>query len=94
MLAHLGYPQYFANILGAWQLAAAAALIAPGLPLVKEWAYAGVLFCSWFLRPSHSRLPSRTPATQISIWAWIVPVIILGLMLAVARFTLPETPKF
>lgn len=44
MLAHLGYPQYFANILGPWQLACAAALIAPRFALVKEWAYAGAFF--------------------------------------------------
>jgi DoxX-like family len=43
-LAHLGYPQYFANILGPWQLACAATLIAPRFPLVKEWAYAGAFF--------------------------------------------------
>jgi DoxX-like family len=44
MLTHLGYPQYFVNILGPWQLACAAALIAPRFPLVKEWAYAGAFF--------------------------------------------------
>jgi hypothetical protein len=44
MLAHLGYPHYFMYIVGGWQLAGAAALIAPGVPLIKEWAYAGVLF--------------------------------------------------
>jgi hypothetical protein len=43
-LAHLGYPQYFANILGPWQLACAVALIAPRFLLVKEWAYAGAFF--------------------------------------------------
>jgi hypothetical protein len=44
MLAHLDYPQYFMHIVGGWQLAGAAALIAPGFPLVKEWAYAGAFF--------------------------------------------------
>jgi hypothetical protein len=44
MLAHLGYPQYFMNIMGAWQLACAATLIAPRFPLIKEWAYAGAFF--------------------------------------------------
>jgi hypothetical protein len=44
MLAHLGYPQYFQYILNPWQLACAAALIAPRLPRVKEWAYAGAFF--------------------------------------------------
>ncbi|GAA1538169.1 hypothetical protein GCM10009678_20620 [Actinomadura kijaniata] len=42
-LRHLGYPDYFAGILGFWHAAAAAAIIAPGLPLIKEWAYAGVV---------------------------------------------------
>lgn len=44
MLAHLGYPPYFSWILGPWQLACAATLLAPGLPRVKEWAYAGAFF--------------------------------------------------
>jgi hypothetical protein len=43
-LAHLGYPQYFRFVLGPWQLACAAALLAPRFPRVKEWAYAGVFF--------------------------------------------------
>jgi hypothetical protein len=44
MLAHLGYPPYFMYILGPWQLACAAALLAPRLPRAKEWAYAGAFF--------------------------------------------------
>lgn len=44
MLAHLGYPQYFKYILNPWQLACAAALVAPRLPRIKEWAYAGAFF--------------------------------------------------
>ena len=44
MLAHLGYPQYFKYILGPWQLACAAALLAPRLPRVKEWVCAGAFF--------------------------------------------------
>lgn len=40
----LGYPAYFVALLGAWKLAAGLALAAPGLPLVKEWAYAGIAF--------------------------------------------------
>jgi hypothetical protein len=44
MLAHLGYPPYFKYILGPWQFACAAALLAPRLPRVKEWAYIGAFF--------------------------------------------------
>ncbi|WP_232667635.1 DoxX family protein [Pseudonocardia sp. TRM90224] len=43
-LQHLGYPLFFAYILGVAQAAAAAAIIAPGLPVLKEWAYAGCFF--------------------------------------------------
>jgi DoxX-like family len=44
VLAHLGYPVYLLNILGVWKLLGAMALLAPGLPRLKEWAYAGTLF--------------------------------------------------
>src|SRR5262249_31472435 len=41
---HLGYPPYFAYILGVWHIGAAAAIIAPSFPRLKEWAYAGCFF--------------------------------------------------
>ena len=40
-LAHLGYPPYFANLLGIGKLAGVIVLLAPGLGKFKEWAYAG-----------------------------------------------------
>jgi uncharacterized membrane protein YphA (DoxX/SURF4 family) len=43
-MTHLGYPAYFVTLLGVWKLLGALALVAPGLPRLKEWAYAGVLF--------------------------------------------------
>jgi len=43
-LAHLGYPAYFATILGTWKLLGAIAIVTPGFPRVKEWAYAGFFF--------------------------------------------------
>lgn len=44
IMQHLGYPAYFAYILGACKLPAAAALLVPGWPRLKEWAYAGTFF--------------------------------------------------
>ena len=41
---HLGYPAYFASLLGAWKLLGAIVLTVPGLPRLKEWAYAGFVF--------------------------------------------------
>ena len=43
-LHHLGYPDYFATISGAWKILGALAVVAPGLPRLKEWAYAGFFF--------------------------------------------------
>jgi hypothetical protein len=43
-LQHLGYPAYFALILGFWKLAGAVAITVPGLSRLKEWAYAGFFF--------------------------------------------------
>ena len=40
----LGYPEYFLVILGVWKILGAATLLAPRLPRVKEWAYAGAMF--------------------------------------------------
>jgi uncharacterized membrane protein YphA (DoxX/SURF4 family) len=41
---HLGYPLYFASLLSAWKLLGAIAITVPGLPRLKEWAYAGFMF--------------------------------------------------
>ena len=43
-LLQLGYPAHLAPFLGAAKLLAVAALLAPGLPRLKEWAYAGLSF--------------------------------------------------
>ncbi|HWA71568.1 MAG TPA: DoxX family protein [Polyangiaceae bacterium] len=43
-MTHLGYPPYFVSILGFWKLLGALALLAPRLPRLKEWAYAGAFF--------------------------------------------------
>lgn len=43
-MARLGYPPYFSSILGTWKLAGALSVVAPRLPRIKEWAYAGMVF--------------------------------------------------
>jgi hypothetical protein len=44
LVTHLGYPSYFLVLLGTWKLLGALALLVPGRPLLKEWAYAGAFF--------------------------------------------------
>ncbi|MEM8606978.1 MAG: DoxX family protein [Myxococcota bacterium] len=41
---HLGYPYYFARLLGTWKVLGGITILAPGLPKLKEWAYAGIFF--------------------------------------------------
>jgi len=43
-MAHLGYPAYFLAVLGTWKILGALVILAPGLPRLKEWAYAGMVF--------------------------------------------------
>ena len=43
-MAILGYPAYVMTILGVAKLLGVAALLVPGRPLLKEWAYAGFTF--------------------------------------------------
>jgi len=47
-MQHLGYPLYFATILGVWKILGAVALLSPNfaawVPKVKDFAYAGWFF--------------------------------------------------
>ena len=43
-MARLGYPPYFLTILGTAKIFGVIALLSPGRPLLKEWAYAGFTF--------------------------------------------------
>jgi hypothetical protein len=77
VLIDLGYPPYFATILGTAKLLAAAALLTPGIPRLKEWAYAGILINMIGACASHLATgdpPARTiaPATfaVIALTSW------------------------
>ncbi|HYU10103.1 MAG TPA: DoxX family protein [Gemmatimonadales bacterium] len=43
-LVKLGYPAYLATIIGFWKVLGGIAILAPRLPRLKEWAYAGIFF--------------------------------------------------
>lgn len=53
-LSHLGYPLYLATLLGAWKILGVVAVLIPGFPLLKEWAYAGFLFIMTGAMYSHT----------------------------------------
>jgi uncharacterized membrane protein YphA (DoxX/SURF4 family) len=43
-VVQLGYPVYFVTLLGVWKVLGGLAILAPRLPRLKEWAYAGAVF--------------------------------------------------
>lgn len=44
MFDQLGYPAYLLPFLGIAKLLGVAAILIPGFPRIKEWAYAGITF--------------------------------------------------
>src|SRR5690349_12868929 len=74
-LQHLGYPAYFAIILGIWKIGGAITTVVPGLPRLKEWAYAGFFFDLTAAAASHA----FSGGTVIDI---VAPLGFLGLVLA------------
>jgi uncharacterized membrane protein YphA (DoxX/SURF4 family) len=44
VMSDLGYPYYMPYIFGTWKILAGIAILLPGFPRLKEWAYAGVFF--------------------------------------------------
>jgi hypothetical protein len=43
-MTHLGYPHYFIPFIGVAELLDVIAILVPGSPRLKEWAYAGLAF--------------------------------------------------
>jgi hypothetical protein len=84
-LAHLGYPAYFAVLIGTWKVLGGITLLAPRWPRLKEWAYAGVFFDLTGAAISHAA--SGDPAPNV-----LVPLVMTAL--AVASWSLrPESRK-
>jgi len=44
VFSHLGYPPYLLLFLGTAKILGVAAVLTPGIPRLKEWAFAGLTF--------------------------------------------------
>lgn len=84
-MEEIGFPLYFARILGFWKVAGVLALLAPGLGLVKEWAYAGFVFNLTGAAASH--FFAGHPVGEM-----IAPIILLVLLVC-SWFLRPESRK-
>jgi DoxX-like family len=71
---HLGYPEYFGNILVVFKVLGALVLIIPRVPgRIKEWAYAGFAFDFIFAAISHGAVDGVDFQT-------FFPIIFLGIL--------------
>ncbi|RPD38636.1 DoxX family protein [Chitinophaga barathri] len=62
----LGYPAYIAQFLGVAKILGLIAILVPGFPRLKEWAYAGLIFD--LIGAMYSHFMSGDPA---STWGFI-----------------------
>jgi uncharacterized membrane protein YphA (DoxX/SURF4 family) len=74
-MVHLGYPIYFMVILGVWKFLGGITILLPRTALLKEWAYAGMLFDLTGASASHAS--SGDPLIKV-----VTPIIILGIVIA------------
>ena len=83
--AHVGYPQQLRILLGIAKLLGAIVLVAPGLPKLKEWAYAGFTF-AWIAAFVAHYLAKDGPKA-------FMPLVLL-VFLAVSYVTRPASRKW
>ena len=70
----LGYPAYLLPFLGVAKTLAAIAILVPGFPRLKEWAYAGITYD--LLGAAYSGVASGTsPASGLAFFAVIFAVL-------------------
>ncbi len=86
MFNHLGYPAYLLPFLGVAKLLGVIAVLVPGFPRLKEWAYAGLTFD--VIGAFYSHMAIGDPASF-----WVFSVIALALILGsyfLFRKTMPS----
>jgi hypothetical protein len=71
----LGYPKYFILYLGIAKVLGVIAILVPGFPRIKEWAYAGLFFD--LISATYSQLAVMGFFTQIF---FMLPPIIIGIL--------------
>lgn len=84
-ILELGYPVYFLTILGIGKILGVVALLIPGFPLLKEWAYAGFFFAMSGAVFSH--IASGNPMTETA------PALLLLILTIVSWYFRPPSRK-
>ena len=91
LVTGLGYPSYFLVLLGIWKVLGAFALLIPGRPLLKEWAYAGTFFTYTGAIASH--LTTGYAVGEVGLLAVLTILTVLSWALRPpSRRTVRQTP--
>lgn len=85
MDAYLGFPDYFWQMLGISKILGGIAILVPRFPLLKEWAYAGIVF--HLMGASAARAFVGDSAAHI-----VAPLVICGIAMA-SWFLRPASRK-
>jgi uncharacterized membrane protein YphA (DoxX/SURF4 family) len=79
MTGFLHYPDYFTFFIGIAKLLGIIAILVPGFPRIKEWAYAGLFFD--LIGATYSQIAVGVPAWGpqggwLMMLAWYIPLIV------------------
>jgi DoxX-like family len=88
IMTHLGYPHYFIPFIGVAKLLGVIAILIPGIPGLKEWAYAGLAFD--LIGATYSQL--STDGFQPALFGMLLPLafLILSYVLHQKKSHLPQ----
>lgn len=73
-IVQLGYPAFFLTILGFWKLLGGIAIVIPRFRLIKEWAYAGIVF-------DLSGAAVSNAVNGMPVWHAVAPLVMIVLTL-------------
>lgn len=88
---HLGYPPYFNPFIGVAKCLGIIAILVPGYPRIKEWAYAGLSFD--LLGAIYSMISSDGLKPEMSIMLLPVIFLVASYMLYHKRISVSETGR-
>lgn len=75
IVKQLGYPMYFVSFVGFVKVLGVIAILIPGFPRIKEWAYAGLFFD--LIAATYSIIAATQ--FQPSVFGMALPIVLGGL---------------
>lgn len=84
-ITHLGYPTYLLTIIGIPKVLGAIAVLLPGTPRLKEWAYAGMMIDLLGASASHAAVGDAVN--------FVVTPLVIGLVVVASYLLRPESRR-